>query len=68
MFLSLYLLYSCSSVVYIMSMLLEIANFSCSSFLVRILILGFVLLMGLIYSIYELLGRYLVKVGNKNGK
>jgi len=32
------------------------------------LILGFVLLMGLIYSIYELLGRYLVKVGNKNGK
>jgi len=32
------------------------------------LAIGFILLMALIYSIYELLGRYLVKVGIKNGK
>ena len=32
------------------------------------LIIGFILLIALIYSIYELLGRYLVKVGIKNGK
>jgi len=30
------------------------------------LVIGFVLLMGLIYSLYELLGRYLVKKGNDN--
>ena len=39
-----------------------------NSYIIIQFVVGFILLIGLIYSIYELLGRYLMKVGNKNGK
>ena len=41
----------------------------CNTFLILQLVIGFVLLLGLIYAIYEITGRILVKRGySKNGK
>lgn len=41
----------------------------CNTFLILQLVIGFVLLLGLIYAIYEITGQILVKRGySKNGK